>query len=154
MGARTPSFSVALTAVGGACLLTLGSVTAWDIWQHRNDVTWASFAAVWIIIYVLALIPTSLLLFLQSAHGAKRKSGLTSYVVFSTLIGALYFAFVNWFTAFPGGSGFDQYEDAVRSAPMEGALFGGALGGLASLFFCLIRRPDRDAPANPDATAP
>jgi hypothetical protein len=34
------------------------------------------------------------------------------------------------------------------------ASYGSTLGGFIGLFAWLIRRPDRDAPANPDSTAP
>jgi hypothetical protein len=82
-------------------------------------------------------------------HLIFRATGLLAYAVAGAVVGGGPLAFLGWIFAFPGGSGFDEcFETYCREkGALEGALWGGAIGGLVGLFFWLIRRPDRDAGA-------
>jgi hypothetical protein len=76
-------------------------------------------------------------------------TGLLTYAVAGAVMGGGALAFLGWIFAFPGGSGFDECLEThcLEKGALEGALWGGAVGGLVGLFFWLIRRPDRDAGA-------
>lgn len=79
-------------------------------------------------------------------------TALVAYLIPAALSGAIIPILLLALPPIISGNGFDFHAAAFVTT--LGVIIGVSLGGLTGLFSWLIRRPDRDAPANPPTSAP